>query len=102
VLAWRYVSSLIDLPGEIDCTHGDGCASRKHYHTGDVFVNVVEGEFVVDVEGKGCKRFGPGEVYHEAVNTVTQARNPSTEVATKAILFQIGEKGTPLMILAEQ
>ena len=78
-----------------------GWVGERHYHTGDVFVYVVEGEFVVDIEGEGRQRFGPGEVYHEAVNTVMQARNPSTEVATKVILFQVGEKEEPLMILAE-
>lgn len=73
---------------------------ERHYHTGDVFVYVLQGEFVVDVEGQGRLRFGPGEVYHEALNTVIQARNPSTEVPTKVILLQVGEKGEPLMIRA--
>jgi quercetin dioxygenase-like cupin family protein len=33
-----------------------------HYHTGDVFVYIVSGAFVVDVEDQGRQRFGPGEV----------------------------------------
>lgn len=78
-----------------------GWTGDRHYHTGDVFVYVLEGEFVVDVEGEGRLRFGPGDVYHEAVNTVMQARNPSTSVATRVILFQVGEEGQPLMIRAE-
>ena len=40
-----------------------------HYHTGDVFVYVVSGEFVVDVDRQGRQRLGPGQVYNEAVNT---------------------------------
>ncbi len=78
-----------------------GWIGGRHYHTGDVFVYVVEGEFVVDVDGEGRKTFGPGEVYHEAVNIVMQARNPSATVATKAIVFQVGDKGEPLMIMAK-
>jgi quercetin dioxygenase-like cupin family protein len=78
-----------------------GWVGERHYHTGDVFVYVLEGEFVVDVEGEGRLTFGPGEVYHESLNTVMQARNPRTDVATKAILFQVGKEGEPLMIRAE-
>lgn len=93
------------LPGTearvLDVEFPAGWTGDRHYHTGDVFVYVLEGEFVVDVEGEGRLRFGPGEVYHEAVNTVMQARNPSTSVATRVILFQVGEQGQPLMIRAE-
>jgi quercetin dioxygenase-like cupin family protein len=31
-----------------------------HYHTGDVFVYVLSGEFIIDVTGQGRRRFGPG------------------------------------------
>ena len=68
-----------------------------HYHTGDVFVYVLSGEFVVDVEHEGRKRFGPGQVYHEAVNTTMQARNPNAAQRSELILFQVGAKGEPLM-----
>lgn len=78
-----------------------GWIGERHYHTGDVFVHVLEGEFVVDVDGEGRKAFGPGQVYHEAVNKVMQARNPSTTQRTKVILFQVGDKGEPLMIKAK-
>lgn len=78
-----------------------GWVGERHYHTGDVFVYVQEGEFIVDVEGEGRKSFGPGEVYHEAVNKVMQARNGSHSSHTKVLLFQVGNKGEPLMILAE-
>src|SRR6187431_1997479 len=46
-----------------------GWVGDWHFHTGDVFVYVISGEFVVDVDGHGRKRFGAGQVYHEAVNT---------------------------------
>ena len=72
-----------------------------HYHTGDVFVYVISGEFVVDVDGQGRKSFGPGQVYHEAVNTRMQARNPSATQRTSLIVFQVGGKGEPLMLTAK-
>lgn len=78
-----------------------GWVGKWHYHTGDVFVHVVEGEFVVDLEEGERLTFGPGEVYHEAVDTVMQARNPSTTTETEAYIFQVGDLGEPLMMLAE-
>jgi quercetin dioxygenase-like cupin family protein len=77
-----------------------GWTGDWHYHTGDVFVYVVEGQFVVDVEKEPRKQFGPGQVYHEAVNTSMQARNPSATERTRLILFQVGGKGEPLMFRA--
>lgn len=78
-----------------------GWVGERHYHTGDVFIYVQQGKFVVDVEGEGRKTFGPGEVYHEAVNTVMQARNGARGKTTRFLLFQIGDKGEPLMIKAK-
>lgn len=78
-----------------------GWVGDWHHHTGDVFVYVVSGEFVVDVDGQGRKRFVAGQVYHEAVNTTMQARNGSATQAAELILFQVGGKGEPLMIVAK-
>ncbi len=78
-----------------------GWVGERHYHTGDVFVYILKGSFGVDVDGEGRKTFGPGEVYHEAVNEVMQARNLSTSDPTELLIFQVGDKGEPLMIKAE-
>ncbi len=77
-----------------------GWVGGRHYHTGDVFVYVLEGTFVVDVEGEERQTFGPGQVYHEALNRVMQARNLSTAEPTKILVFQVGNKGELLMIKA--
>ena len=53
-----------------------------------------------NVEGEERQSFGPGEVYHEALNRVMQARNLSTTERTKILSFQVGDKGEPLMIKA--
>lgn len=78
-----------------------GWVGERHYHTGDVFVYVLKGRFAVDVEGEQRQTFGPGEVYHEALNKVMQARNLSTNEPTELILFQVGDEGEPLMIRAK-
>jgi quercetin dioxygenase-like cupin family protein len=77
-----------------------GWVGDRHYHTGDVFVYVEEGQFGVDVDGEGRKVFNRGEVYHEALNTVMQARNLSATSRTKLVLFQVSNHGEPLMIVA--
>jgi quercetin dioxygenase-like cupin family protein len=98
-------SDLVSVPGKegtvLRIELPVGWVGGWHYHTGDVFVYVVSGEFVVDVEGQGRKQFRPGEVYHEAVNTTMQARNPSAKERTTLILFQVGAKGEPLMLVAK-
>ena len=83
----------VELPG--------GWIGERHYHTGDVFVYVLEGEFAVEVDGESRKTFGPGDVYHETVGKVMQAHNTRTTQTTGLILFQIGNKDEPLIIKAE-
>lgn len=78
-----------------------GWVGGRHYHTGDVFVYIREGEFVVDVDGQGRKTFGPGQVYHEPVNVKMTARNGATNKPTRILLFQVGNKAEPLMIKAD-
>jgi quercetin dioxygenase-like cupin family protein len=98
-------SALVSVPGKegtvLRVELPAGWIGDWHYHTGDVFVYVVSGEFVVDVERQGRQRFGPGQVYHEAVKTTMQARNPSATEQTELILFQVGAKGEPLMFRAQ-
>ena len=78
-----------------------GWVGLRHLHTGDVFVYVLSGEFGVDVEGKGRLTFSAGEVYHEAVNTVMQARNLYAGKPTEILLFQVGDKGKPLTVVVD-
>lgn len=98
-------SALVSVPGKegavLRVELPAGWIGDWHYHTGDVFVYVVSGEFVVDIERQGRQRFGPGQVYHEAVKATMQARNPSATDRTELILFQVGAKGEPLMFRAQ-
>jgi len=78
-----------------------GWVGGRHYHTGDVFVYVQEGELVVDSDGDGHITLGPGQVYHETLNVKMTARNGKTDKPTKILLFQVGKKSEPLMIKAD-
>jgi quercetin dioxygenase-like cupin family protein len=98
-------SELVSVPGKegtvLRVELPAGWIGDWHYHTGDVFVYVLSGQFEVDVEGQGRKRFGPGQVYHEAVNTTMQAKNPNASQPAELVLFQVGVKGEPLMFRAK-
>ena len=102
----RYLMSedLFAIPGKqghvLHLKLPPGWVGMRHTHTGDVFVYVLSGEFGVDVEGKRLS-FSAGEVYHEAVNTVMQARNLYAGKATEILLFQVGEKGKPLTVVVD-
>lgn len=102
----RYLMSedLFAIPGKqghvLHLKLPPGWVGLRHTHTGDVFVYVVSGEFGVDVEGKRLS-FSAGEVYHEAVNTVMQARNLYADRPTEILLFQVGDKGKPLTVVVD-
>ena len=77
-----------------------GFVGGKHFHPGPVFVYILEGELTVDTE-KGRQTFKVGEVYEEPIGIVMQARNLSTASPLKLVVFQVGDKGKPMMIKAK-
>ena len=50
----------------------------KHYHTGPVYVYVLEGAFNVDEQGKPRETFKAGEVYPEPIGVPMRTRNMIT------------------------
>ncbi len=77
-----------------------GFVGGRHFHSGPVFVYILEGEFTVDTEA-GRQTFKAGEVYEEPIGRVMQARNLSTANPLKFVVFQVGDKGKPMMIKAK-
>ncbi len=78
-----------------------GYVGGKHFHPGPVFVYVLEGELTINTEKAGRQIMRAGELYQEPIRSVMQARNLSTTDATKIVVFQVGDKGKPMMIKAE-
>ena len=78
-----------------------GWVGGKHYHTGPVYVYVLEGSFTMDEQGKERHSFGAGEVYKEPIGTVMQARNLNASEPVKILVFQVTPKGEPLMYKAD-
>jgi quercetin dioxygenase-like cupin family protein len=79
-----------------------GWVGQRHYHTGDVFLYVLEGGFTIDVDGAKTTTIRPGEAYHEALNKVMQARNASTTEATTILLFQVGAEGERMTVITDE
>ncbi len=77
-----------------------GHIGGKHFHPADVFVYVLEGEFTVETE-KGVLTVPAGELYPEVPGVVMRAKNVSTSVPTKVLVFQVGDTGKPMMIKAK-
>jgi quercetin dioxygenase-like cupin family protein len=104
------LTTLVDkpLPGvegkHVTILHGTfpaGWAGGRHYHTGPVYVYVLEGHFTVDEQGKPRQTFTAGQLYEEPIGTPMQARNISPSERLKVLLFQMHGHGEPLAYKAE-
>ena len=78
-----------------------GFATAKHYHPGQVFVYVVAGTATIEIEGDAPLKLGPGDVFEEPLGRSMVAKNLSTTHGAEIVLFQIGDKGKPLMVKVE-
>jgi quercetin dioxygenase-like cupin family protein len=78
-----------------------GWVGGKHYHTGPVYVYVLEGSFTMDEQGMERHTFGAGELYKEPIGTPMQARNLNTSAPLKLLVFQVTPKGEPLVYKAD-
>lgn len=78
-----------------------GWVGGRHYHTGPVYVYVLEGHFTVDEQGKPRQTFTAGQLYEEPIGTPMQARNISGSEQLKVLLFQVHGHGEPLAYKAE-
>ena len=70
-----------------------GWVGGKHYHTGPVYVYVLEGSFTIDEQGKERQTFRPGDLYKEPIGTPMQARNLNASEALKLLVVQITPEG---------
>jgi quercetin dioxygenase-like cupin family protein len=78
-----------------------GWVGGKHYHTGPVYVYVLEGSFTIDEQGKERRTFKAGELYKEPIGAPMQARNLNASEPLKLLVFQVTPKGEPLMVKVE-
>jgi quercetin dioxygenase-like cupin family protein len=77
-----------------------GFVGGKHFHPGDVFVYVLEGELTFETES-GTITIREGELYQETPGMVMVGKNLSTSAAAKTVVFQVGDTGKPMMVKVE-
>jgi quercetin dioxygenase-like cupin family protein len=91
---------LPDIPGKevvlLTVSYLPGGASLPHRHDADVFVYVLEGSVVMQVDGQPAVTLGPGQTFHESPADIhRQSANASATKPAKFVVFMIKDKGKP-------
>jgi quercetin dioxygenase-like cupin family protein len=74
---------------------GPGAASGRHTHPGDEILYVLEGELVVEIDGKPTTTLKAGDVSFIPAGVVHQGKNASAGSA-KVLATYVLEKGKPV------
>jgi quercetin dioxygenase-like cupin family protein len=99
-----------DLAGMIDGKEGmlimveyaPGGSDAEHRHHAYVFVYVLEGAVVMQVQGGKEVTLGPGQTFSESPEDVhTVSRNASTTKPAKFLVFFVKQKGAPRTVPAK-
>jgi quercetin dioxygenase-like cupin family protein len=95
--------SILSKNGDVEILvreHGypPGWQAPTHYHDGDLFIYVVEGEFEISTDDIGTIIYTSGEAMQMAAETIMDARNVSQTEPLKLVIFQIGEPGGPFLV----
>ena len=73
-----------------------GAADPIHRHNAHVFVYVLEGSVVMQVEGAAPVILHPGQTFYEGPNDIhLVGRNASTTQPAKFLAFFVKDKGAP-------
>jgi quercetin dioxygenase-like cupin family protein len=73
-----------------------GGASLAHRHDADVFVYVLEGSIIMQVDGQEPKTLGVGQTFHEGPGDIhRKSANASATQPAKFIVFIVKDKGKP-------
>jgi quercetin dioxygenase-like cupin family protein len=83
---------LTDIPGKeglmVTVEIAPGESVPKHRHNSDVFVYVLSGAIVTQVQGQSAKTLHAGETFFEAPADIhLDSRNPSNTVPTRLLVF---------------
>jgi quercetin dioxygenase-like cupin family protein len=78
-----------------------GWKAPKHYHNGNLFIYVIEGEFEVTMEPAGMRTYQQGDALQMKPGITMDARNPSTVNPLKLSVFQIGNPDAPFVVPVE-
>ncbi len=80
---------------------GPGWTIGNHSHPGHIFVYLLEGSIKIEVEGEPTHVLSPGDVLYEVPGPNMVANNVSSTEGARFLVFQVGEIGEPLTVMAE-
>ena len=75
-----------------------GVVTGKHRHPGNELIYVLEGSYVLEVDGKGAIPLKAGDARHAPPGEVHAAKSLGSPRSSKVLVFLIAEKGQPLAI----
>jgi quercetin dioxygenase-like cupin family protein len=78
-----------------------GWQAPRHYHNGNLFIYVIEGEFEVTMEPLGQRTYKSGDALQMEPGVAMDARNPSTINPLKLAVFQVGKPNAPFVVPVE-
>lgn len=82
--------------------YAPGGWDAEHRHHASVFVYVLEGAVVMQVQGGQEVTLGPGQTFYESPEDVHQvSRNASTTQPAKFLVFFVKQKGAPVTVSAK-
>lgn len=97
---------LSDVPGKeamlLMVEYAPGAVDPVHRHDAHVFLYVLEGSVVMQVEGKAPVTLGPGQTFTEGPGDVhVVGRNASATDGAKFLAFFVKDQGAPVLIPME-
>jgi quercetin dioxygenase-like cupin family protein len=92
---------LEEVPGKevvmLTVEYPPGGSSPPHRHDANVFVYVLEGSVIMQVEGQEAVTLGPGDTFQEKPSDVhVKAANASTTAPAKFVVTMVKDKGKPV------
>ena len=95
---------LPDVPGKEGMVEivafAPGEASKVHRHNADLFVYVLEGSIVTQLEGGSPQTVHVGDVFYESPTDIHRvSRNASETQPAKLLVFYVKAKGAPPTVL---
>ena len=81
--------------------YGPGASSTQHRHNAHVFVYVLEGSVVMQVEGGKPVTLLPGQTFYESPDDIhSVSKNASDSKPAKFLVFIVKDKGAPPLVPA--
>jgi quercetin dioxygenase-like cupin family protein len=82
--------------------YAPGEASTKHRHNSNVFVYVLEGSVVMQVEGKPAVTLTPGQTFYESPKDIhSVSKNASATETAKILVVMVKSKGVAPVLPAK-